>query len=121
MTTQTTEQAFETTVESMLLGSSWRAGDLAEWDVDRALFPDRVVAFIRDTQPDEWARVANLYGDDLEARIVEILARELDTKGVLDVLRHGFRFLRPDVPTRLLRAGRTASTRTPSPASSATS
>ncbi len=92
MTTQTTEQAFETTVESMLLGSSWRAGDLAEWDVDRALFPDRVVAFIRDTQPDEWARVANLYGDDLEARIVEILARELDTKGVLDVLRHGFRF-----------------------------
>ena len=92
MTSQTTEQAFETNVESMLLGSGWQKGDLAEWDVDRALFPARAVAFIRETQPDDWAQMAALHGDDLEARIVEALARELDTKGSLDVLRHGFRF-----------------------------
>ena len=36
----------------MLLGAGWRAGDLAEWDVERALFPARAVAFIRETQPD---------------------------------------------------------------------
>ena len=92
MTATHTEQAFETNVESMLLGSGWRKGDLAEWDVDRALFPARAVAFIRDTQPDEWAQMAALHGDDLEARLVETLARELDTKGSLDVLRHGFKF-----------------------------
>ena len=92
MTATHTEQAFETTVESMLLGSGWRKGDLAEWDVDRALFPARAAAFIRDTQPDDWAQMAALHGDDLEARIVETLARELDTKGSLDVLRHGFKF-----------------------------
>ena len=92
MTTQTTEQAFESTVESTLLGGGWRAGDLAEWDIDRALFPARAVSFIRDTQPELWAEMAALQGDDLEARIVEALARELDTKGSLEVLRHGFRF-----------------------------
>ena len=92
MTTQTTEQAFESTIESMLLDAGWRAGDLGEWDVERALFPARAVAFIRETQPDEWAQMAALHGDDLEARIVETLARELDLKGALDVLRHGFRF-----------------------------
>ena len=92
MTSHTTEQAFESTVESMLLDAGWHAGDLGEWDVDRALFPARAVAFIRETQPDEWARMAGLHGDDVEARIVETLARELDTKGSLEVLRHGFKF-----------------------------
>ena len=92
MTSHTTEQAFESTVESMLLEGGWQAGDLGEWDVERALFPARAVAFIRDTQPDEWAQMAGLHGDDLESLVVAQLARELDTKGALDVLRHGFRF-----------------------------
>ena len=92
MTTQTTEQAFESTVESMLLEAGWHAGDLGEWDVDRALFPARAIAFIRETQPDEWTRVAGLHGDDVESLVVAQLARELDTKGTIEVLRHGFRF-----------------------------
>ena len=62
MTATHTEQAFETNVEYMLLDGGWRKGDLAEWDVDRALFPGRAAAFIRDTQPDEWERVAALHG-----------------------------------------------------------
>ena len=92
MTTETTEQAFESTVESTLLEAGWHAGDRAEWDVDRALFPARAVAFIRETQHDEWARMAALHGDDLEDLIVEALTKELDLKGSLDVLRHGFKF-----------------------------
>ncbi len=92
MTATHTEQAFESTVESMLLGAGWRAGDLGEWDVDRALFPARAVAFIRETQPEQWARMAGLHGDDVESLIVAQLARELDTKGTIEVLRHGFRF-----------------------------
>ena len=92
MTATHTEHAFETNVESMLLSRGWRKGDLAEWDVDRAVFPARAVAFIRATQPDEWAQIASLHGADLEERIVATLARELDTKGTLEVLRHGFKF-----------------------------
>ena len=92
MTATHTEQAFEANVESMLLGGGWRAGDLAEWDVERALFPARAVAFIRDTQPAAWEHVAATLGHDIEGRIVTTLARELDTKGSLEVLRHGFRF-----------------------------
>ncbi len=92
MTATHTEQAFETNVETMLLGGGWRAGDLAEWDVERALFPARAVAFIRETQPEAWEHVAATLGGDIEERIVATLARELDTKGSLEVLRHGFRF-----------------------------
>ena len=92
MSTQTNEQAFEDTVESMLLNAGWVKGVREDWDVDRALFAEPAVAFMRDTQPEEWNKVAQLLGDDLEARIMEVLLKELDTKGSLHVLRHGFRF-----------------------------
>ena len=92
MTSQTNEQAFESTVESMLLGGGWRKGDLAEWDSERALFPPRALAFLRETQPEQWAAMASLHGDNLETMITDALVKELDLKGSLHVLRHGFKF-----------------------------
>ena len=92
MSTHTKEMAFESAVESMLLDGGWRKGDLGEWDVDRALFPARALAFIRDTQPDLWAGMTALHGANLESTLIETLVKELDNKGAMDVLRHGFRF-----------------------------
>lgn len=92
MTSQTNEFAFESTVESMLLDGGWRQGDRAEWDVDRALFPERALAFIRDTQPELWVEMSALHGENLDSAITETLVRELDLKGSLHVLRHGFKF-----------------------------
>ncbi|MDE2744753.1 MAG: type I restriction endonuclease [Chloroflexota bacterium] len=92
MSTQTKEKAFEDTVESMLLNVGWIKGVLEDWDVERALFAEPAIAFMRDTQPEQWNRAAQLLGDDLESRIVEVLLKELDNKGSLHVLRHGFRF-----------------------------
>ena len=92
MTTQTDERAFEATVESMLLRGGWSQADLAKWDAERALFSAHAIAFIRETQPDEWARMAALHRDNLESLLVEQLTRELNHKGSLHVLRHGFRF-----------------------------
>ena len=92
MTKQTTERAFESAVESMLLRGGWSQADLAQWDIERALFPAHAVAFIRETQPDEWARMAALHGDNLEPLLGDQITRELDHKGSLHVLRHGFKF-----------------------------
>ena len=92
MTSQTTEIAFESTVESMLLSVGWRKGDLAEWDVDRALFPARAVAFIRDAQPELWSQVAAYYGDSMEESIIRDLVKTLDSRGTIEVLRRGFPF-----------------------------
>ena len=92
MSSQTHEQAFESTVESMLVAGGWRSGDLAEWDTGRALFPARAVDFLRATQPEQWDAMTGLHGGNLERLIVEALVRELDLKGTLDVLRHGFKF-----------------------------
>ena len=93
MSAQTTEQAFESAVVSILAGVGWESAGAGEWDVDRALFPDRVVAFLRSTQPELWADVEDSQGAEVEARMLERLCKELDTKGTLEVLRHGFRFV----------------------------
>ena len=93
MSGQIDEYAFETQVEQTLLGpAGWRRGDLAEWEVERALFPARALAFIAETQPMPWADMRTLHGSGLETLLTEAVAKELDLKGTLHVLRHGFKF-----------------------------
>ena len=88
-----TELAFERRVEEILLRQGgWRRVANAEWDAERALFPARVCAFLEATQPKLWARMRALHAAGLEPLLVDALARELDLKGTLHVLRHGFKF-----------------------------
>jgi type I restriction enzyme, R subunit len=90
---QTTEGAFEAYVHTILRErAGWDPGANAEWDVDRALFPARVVAFIRATQPKLWAEMEALHGAGLEHLLLNGLVKELELKGTLHILRHGFRF-----------------------------
>ena len=93
MPTQTTEHAFETYVEEILLTrGGWKSGSNAEWDKERALFPAQVFAFIEATQPKLWADMRTLHAAGLEALLLTALVKELDAKGSLHVLRHGFKF-----------------------------
>ena len=89
---QTSEKAFESYLEHMLTEGGWLPGTNAEWDKARALFPARVFAFIEATQPRLWAEMAALHGSNLQAMLIEALGKELNIKGSLHVLRHGFKF-----------------------------
>lgn len=90
---QTDEYAFETYVSALLAEQSgWRAGVVTEWDPAEALFPAQVFGFLRDTQPKLWSAMAALHGDSLEPMLLAGLVKELDAKGTLHVLRHGFKF-----------------------------
>ena len=57
------ETDFETVIEAHLLqiGYVSVAGD--GFDHRRAIFPETVLAFIRETQPKEWAKLESLHGD----------------------------------------------------------
>ncbi len=90
---QTTEKAFETYVESILLNQSeWQPGTTAEWDVETALFPARIFAFLQETQTKLWEQMRGLHRDALESLLINALVKELELKGALHVLRHGFKF-----------------------------
>ncbi|MFZ5569976.1 MAG: type I restriction endonuclease subunit R [Thermodesulfobacteriota bacterium] len=89
----TSEQAFETYIEQTLLTrSGWVGESKAGWDVERALFPARICAFLRETQPRLWADMQGLHGAGLENLILNTLVKELNLKGTLHILRHGFKF-----------------------------
>ncbi|KVM68420.1 restriction endonuclease subunit R [Burkholderia ubonensis] len=90
---QTTERAFEFHVEALLLEQGgWQPGTNAEWDKARALFPARVFSFIEATQQKLWNEMAALHGTNLQPMLLDALVKELDIKGSLHVLRHGFKF-----------------------------
>jgi type I restriction enzyme R subunit len=90
---QTTERAFETYVEEILLTTGgWTSGSNADWDKERALFPAQIFAFIQQTQPTQWEQMKTLHATGLEPLLLTTLVKELDTKGSLHVLRHGFKF-----------------------------
>jgi len=93
MTAQTNERAFEDYVEIMLRErAGWQRGTVSEWDIERAFFPARVFAFLQDTQSKLWAEMSALHGAGLETLLANTLVKELDFKGSLNVLRHGFKF-----------------------------
>ena len=91
---QYTEKAFETAIEHHLTTSGgYAAGDREGFDLERAIFPAEVLAFVQATQPDEWAYLANIQKDKAAETLLDDLCRALDSEheGCLSVLRHGFK------------------------------
>ncbi|MFZ2518519.1 MAG: type I restriction endonuclease [Anaerolineae bacterium] len=85
------EAAFETVIETHLLAHGYVPADRAGFDRARAIFPATVLAFIRETQPKEWAKLEALHGDKTGEQILTDLCKWLDANGSLATLRHGFK------------------------------
>ena len=54
---RTNEAAFETVIEAHLLHNGYALVAREGFDRERAIFPETVLAFIRDTQPKEWDKL----------------------------------------------------------------
>lgn len=88
----TTERAFEAYIQESMSRRGWVTGSLGVWDKERGLFPEYVVAFIRETQAELWGQMERLHGKELYGKVVEALVKEREIKGTIAVLRHGFKF-----------------------------
>jgi type I restriction enzyme R subunit len=86
-----TESTFESVIESHLLSTGYVKIDRTGFDRSRALFPEVALAFIRETQPKEWARLEALHGAQTGEQILADLCKWMDTYGSLATLRHGFK------------------------------
>ena len=85
------EAAFETIIETHLLANGYVSVAAGGFDRDRAIFRDVVLAFIRNTQPVEWARLEALHADRTGEQVLADLCKWMDTNGSLATLRHGFK------------------------------
>ena len=87
-----TERAFESAIEYGLTGSGGyekRRPDAC--DEARALFPADVTGFLQDSQPAKWQALEALLGGQTGATVLDSLSKELELKGSLHILRHGFK------------------------------
>ena len=86
-----TEEAFETVIEEHLLVNGYIAVDRDGFDRERAVFPESVLGFVRDTQPREWNRLEALHGARTGEQVLSDLCKWMEEHGVLATLRHGFK------------------------------
>jgi len=73
MSQRYSEAAFETVIEAHLLANGYVSVDRASFDRERAIFPETALAFIRVTQPKEWARLEALHGERTGEQILKSL------------------------------------------------
>ncbi len=87
----TDEAAFETVIEKHLLDHGYVRVPSAGFDRERAIFPETVLAFIRETQPQEWSKIEALRGQQTGEQVLGDLCKWMDANGSLATLRHGFK------------------------------
>ena len=85
------EVAFETVIETHLLNNDYIPVSAEGFDRARAIFPETVLAFIRDTQQKEWTKLEALHGDKTEEQVLGDLCKWMEVHGSLATLRHGFK------------------------------
>jgi|FLYL01.1.fsa_nt_gi type I restriction enzyme R subunit len=86
-----TEEAFESHVEARLLERGYLKGSNDDYVPELALDPAQLFAFIRATQPDEWAKYEAIAGHDPQGAFLKRLTQELAARGSLDVWRRGIK------------------------------
>jgi type I restriction enzyme, R subunit len=91
MSQRHSEAAFETVIETYLLANGYVTVKRDSFDRERAIFPETVLAFIRATQPKEWARLEALHMEKTGEQILSDLCKWMDANGALATLRHGFK------------------------------
>ncbi len=86
------ECELERHIVEQLAASGWLVGESAGYDRARALYPQDVLGWVRDSQPEAWKKLERLNGAGTEAALLDRLARTLEGKdgGTVHVLRRGF-------------------------------
>lgn len=97
------EISFETEICEYLGMHGWlyAEGDGIRYDRMRALFPEDVVEWLRQTQPEAWKTLEKNHGAAPVETVLNRLREQLDRRGTLDVLRNGIELLGLRSPLKL--------------------
>lgn len=86
------EKAFEEAIEEYLITyGGYEKGNPNNFDKEVALDKDTLISFIKTTQPKKWERYCTVYGVSAEDSFIKRFSKEVKDKGLLQVLRHGFK------------------------------
>ena len=87
-----TERDFEEAIEAGLTSTGgYEKRSPNAFDEVLALFPADVTGFLKESQTAKWQVLEVLLGPKTAATVLDTLSKELELKGTLHVLRHGFK------------------------------
>lgn len=84
-----TESTFESAIIEHLSSNDWELRSADDFSRELALDKKAVLEFIQASQPTEWAKLMSYYKEDTDNKFIQRLFKELDLRGMLDVIRHG--------------------------------
>ena len=70
MSDPTKELIFRNDVIAQMLAAGWQRGDAANYNRALALYPEDVVGFVHDTQPEQWKKFCALYPTSPEQKFL---------------------------------------------------
>ena len=84
-----TEGNFEDHIEAHLNQSGYRSLKSSNYDKELCLIPSETLRFIQMTQLQEYQKLERQHGGNTSVKLLGRVSREIDRRGVLDVLRNG--------------------------------
>lgn len=86
-----TELTFEAAIEESLVEvGGYVKGFSTDFDSQLGLFPSYITNFLKSSQPLAWIKLINIHKNEVERKVIQRLIKEIDLRGVLDVIRKGF-------------------------------
>ncbi len=85
------EKGFEEYVEEHLLKSGYIKGNPDDYNKEFAIDTKLLFGFLEDTQPKKMERLREIYKEQYQFKVLSRLNRELNNRGMIDVLRHGIK------------------------------
>jgi type I restriction enzyme R subunit len=84
------EKTFEDAIISSLCeNGGYVLGDAKSFDKDLAFDKETILKFLYDTQKESWEKLEKYHGDEIRNKLTARIYKELDLRGMLDVLRNG--------------------------------
>ena len=87
------ECELERHIVERLAAAGWLVGKSADYDAARALFPDDVLGWLEESQPQAMAKLQAMNGAGTRHIVLDRLVKQLESKiegGTINVLRYGF-------------------------------
>jgi len=86
------EKVFEENIEKHLITEGgYVKGYSKNFDRKLALDTNTLITFIKDTQPKQWEKYENIYGDQTEQKFLKSFCNEVKQNGIISMLRKGFK------------------------------
>ena len=85
------EVVFQQAIVDSLKADTWLEGKAEHYDRELALYPEDLLTYIRDTQPEAIEKLTKFYHDKTDQMLLRRATEQMNKHGALHVLRHGFK------------------------------